>query len=134
LRATKNVQISGAGRTQWYNAGVGIGQKIKDYRAANALSQEDFGKLVGVHGSTVARWECGATQPSGSALKTITELLEESRLPQPDQLRHSFTDRVRKLHGADVARASAGHASLDATELYLERDVAIASAVAAELG
>lgn len=52
----------------------------------------------------------------------------------PHQLRHSFLTRVGHAHGAEAARAAAGHTSLDTTEIYLARDTAAASQIAADLG
>ncbi|MCL2701792.1 MAG: site-specific integrase [Phycisphaerae bacterium] len=52
----------------------------------------------------------------------------------PHQLRHSFINGARSLFGAEKARAAGGHASLDATEIYLERDMAAAADVAKQIG
>lgn len=52
----------------------------------------------------------------------------------PHQLRHSFLTKVRRIFDADHARASGGHSSLDATEIYLEKDMKAATDVAREIG
>lgn len=52
----------------------------------------------------------------------------------PHRLRHLFLTRVDQLFGPDAARASGGHASLDATEIYLARDLAKAKEVARAIG
>jgi integrase len=52
----------------------------------------------------------------------------------PHQLRHAFITRVKRLWGVEAARASGGHASLDATEIYVEKDLAMASDVARYIG
>jgi integrase len=52
----------------------------------------------------------------------------------PHSLRRAFLNRVRGIFGPDSARASGGHSSLDATEIYLERDLEAAKAVARQIG
>jgi len=52
----------------------------------------------------------------------------------PHQLRHGFLSKVKRLFDSDHARASGGHASIDATEIYLERDLKAARRVATAIG
>lgn len=69
-------------------------------------------------------------------LPSVASILEPPRLCRwsPHRLRHSFLTRVQRRFGSESARASGGHASLDATEIYLERDLAAASDVARQIG
>jgi hypothetical protein len=52
----------------------------------------------------------------------------------PNQLRHSHGTAVRRRYGLEAAGASLGHAKMSATEIYAERDEALAQRVAAEIG
>jgi len=52
----------------------------------------------------------------------------------PNQLRHSFATRVRKLHGLEAAQVVLGHRKADVTQVYAERDAALAVKVAGEIG
>ncbi len=52
----------------------------------------------------------------------------------PHQLRHTFATAVRKRFGAEAARVALGHASLDVTEIYAERDRELAQRIAREVG
>ena len=52
----------------------------------------------------------------------------------PNQLRHSFATKVRKYHGLEAAQVLLGHAKADITQVYAERDAALAVRVAAEIG
>jgi integrase len=52
----------------------------------------------------------------------------------PGQLRHNAGTVIRREFGLDVARAVLGHSSADTTEIYAERDTAIASNAIARLG
>lgn len=51
----------------------------------------------------------------------------------PNQLRHTFATEVRRLYGLEAAGAGLGHSKMSATEVYAERDAALAK-VAAEIG
>jgi site-specific recombinase XerC len=52
----------------------------------------------------------------------------------PNQLRRLFATQVRKAHGLEAAQVLLGHARADVTEVYAQRDLNLASAVAAEIG
>lgn len=52
----------------------------------------------------------------------------------PNQLRHSFATRARAAFGLEAAGAAIGHAKMSATEVYAERDSALASLVARAIG
>jgi integrase len=52
----------------------------------------------------------------------------------PNQLRHSFATRVRRQLGLEAAQAALGHAKADVTQVYAERDRALAAKVAREIG
>lgn len=40
------------------------GEAIKDAREAQALSQTELARQVGIHKSTISRWESGTREPS----------------------------------------------------------------------
>jgi integrase len=52
----------------------------------------------------------------------------------PNQLRHTFATQVRKQHGLEAAQVLLGHARADVTQVYAERNEALAVAVAAKIG
>ncbi|MCH7727046.1 MAG: hypothetical protein IH991_11260 [Planctomycetes bacterium] len=51
-----------------------------------------------------------------------------------NQLRHSRGTSIRKIHGVEASRVSLGHARLEATEIYSERDLELAVRIAREMG
>jgi integrase len=67
---------------------------------------------------------------------TDVEHVQAALIPHwhPHQLRHTFGTTVRRQHGLEAARAMLGHHSLGVTEVYAERDLAVAARVAAEMG
>lgn len=52
----------------------------------------------------------------------------------PNQLRHSFATRVRKEYGLEAAQVLLGHSRADVTQVYAERDEALAAEVATKVG
>lgn len=52
----------------------------------------------------------------------------------PNQLRHSFGTRVRAALGLEAAQHALGHARADVTQVYAERDAAIATLAAEKCG
>ena len=52
----------------------------------------------------------------------------------PNQLRHALATEVRREHGLEAAQVALGHARADVTQVYAERDLALAVAVARATG
>ena len=52
----------------------------------------------------------------------------------PNQLRHSAATDVRRRYGLEAAQVLLGHSSADVTQVYAERDYALAARVAKEVG
>jgi integrase len=52
----------------------------------------------------------------------------------PNQLRHLFATEVRKEHGLEAAQVLLGHSRADVTQVYAERNEALAATVAAKIG
>jgi hypothetical protein len=52
----------------------------------------------------------------------------------PNQLRHTFATRVRKEHGLEAAQVLLGHSEEDVTQIYAEKNEALAVGIAAKIG
>jgi integrase len=52
----------------------------------------------------------------------------------PNQLRHTFATKVRKQHGLEAAQVLLGHERADVTQIYAEKNQALAVEVAAKVG
>jgi integrase len=50
------------------------------------------------------------------------------------ELRHAHGTEVRRRFGLEAAQVALGHARADVTQVYAERDGALATRVAAEIG
>lgn len=51
------------------------GRNIREARAALGITQVEFGNLIGVRQSTVARWEAGTDSPTDANKVTIARVL-----------------------------------------------------------
>ncbi len=52
----------------------------------------------------------------------------------PNRLRHSLATKVRKSHGLEASQVILGHAKADVTQVYAERNRALAAEVMREIG
>jgi integrase len=52
----------------------------------------------------------------------------------PNQLRHSAATEIRQKYGLEAAATVLGHAKADVTQIYAERDLALAARIAREVG
>ena len=58
-----------------YNNIVTLGDQVKFYRLINGLSHKALGKILGVHGTTVAAWEEINSKPSLKYFKNLLSLI-----------------------------------------------------------
>ncbi len=54
-------------------------EQVKRLRARLGLTQAQFAELVCADRVTVARWETGASSPTGAYLKALKELAEKAK-------------------------------------------------------
>lgn len=52
-----------------------VSEKIKEYRRKNGLTQEDFGKLLGVSPQAISKWERVECYPDITFLPELAALL-----------------------------------------------------------
>lgn len=78
----------------------------------------------------------GTWYTPGSYSHAIRVACEKAGVPHwfPYQQRHAHASDVRKRFGLEAAGATLGHSKLSATELYCERDAALAARVAEQVG
>jgi integrase len=81
-------------------------------------------------GETAAEWTARLTDEQK---KELAKWQREHRW-HPNQLRHSFATAVRKAHGLEAAQVLLGHSRADVTQVYAERNEALATSVAAKIG
>ena len=79
---------------------------------------------------TLAEWKARLTEEQREELG----VWRKAHRWCPNQLRHSHATRVRKEFGLEAAQVTLGHARADVTQVYAERDQALATMVAAQIG
>lgn len=87
--------------------------------------------LVSSYGQAVARAVERANRPMVEAPVDV-----ELHVPNwvPNQLRHSFATEIRRRYGLEAAQVLLGHERADVTQVYAEKNLALATKVAAEIG
>lgn len=50
------------------------GEKIRQFRKAKGLSQQELGEMLGVSAVSVSKWERGQTQPDINTLRAMADL------------------------------------------------------------
>jgi integrase len=88
------------------------------------------GDLAQRDGETRARWWARLTDAQRDEVKAW----RKAHRWHPNKLRHTFATRVRKEHGLEAAQVLLGHSKADVTQVYAERDEALAVSVAAKIG
>jgi len=97
-------------------------QKFVGAGWCRSLINQRVGRIV-----PVFKWAVGEEAVKRAALKAgLTHW-------HPNQLRHTFATQVRKQHGLEAAQVLLGHARADVTQVYAERDGALAATVAAKI-
>ena len=77
---------------------MNVGQKIKELRQENGLTQEDLAEQLGVSFQAISRWENGTTYPDITLLPiianmfdvTIDYLLDMESLKKDEELKKIF--------------------------------------------
>lgn len=66
----------------------------------------------------------------------VSKACKRAKVPHwhPNQLRHNAATIIRKLYGTEAARVILGHASLNTTEIYAERDIVVAAKAISRIG
>ncbi|WP_246173510.1 tyrosine-type recombinase/integrase [Limnoglobus roseus] len=88
------------------------------------------GDLAQRSGETRAAWWGRLTDGQQEEVKTW----RRAHRWHPNQLRHSFATLVRRRYGLEAAQVLLGHVRADVTQVYAERNEALAAQVVAEVG
>lgn len=81
-------------------------------------------------GEAVAQWRKRLTDEQRAELLAWNS----AHRWRPNQIRHAFGTRVRKVAGLEAAQVTLGHSRADVTQIYAERNEALAAEIAAKIG
>lgn len=72
----------------------------------------------------------------GSYRTAVRRACQKAGIPvwKPNQLRHTAATEIRSRFGLEAAQVTLGHATADVTQVYAERDSALAERIAREVG
>jgi integrase len=78
----------------------------------------------------------GTSYTATTYATAISRSCDKAGVPHwhPNQLRHLFATEVRKSDGLEAAQVLLGHARADVTQVYAERNEALAASIAARIG
>jgi integrase len=88
------------------------------------------GILAQLPGETREAWKTRLTVQQKADLKAW----QRNHHWNTNQLRHSYATKVRKEHGLEAAQVALGHSRADVTQIYAERNEALAITIASKLG
>jgi integrase len=88
------------------------------------------GLLARTEDETVKAWKARLTPEQRAELRAW----RQAHRWHPNMLRHSHATEVRRRFGLEAAQVALGHAQANITQVYAERDAALAIKVAAEIG
>jgi integrase len=123
-----------------------LGAYVFSPAASEALRQAERGARRRTKPTPSERARRDATRGRGRPLaeryttntyaQAITRACVRAGVPQwsPNQLRHTRATELRRDHGLEVVKAVLGHATVETSQLYAERDLAAALAVMERVG
>lgn len=76
---------------------MSLGQKIKSLRISKNLSQDRFGKRIGISGKTVSAYECGRAKPPLKVLESITDIYGHSFLHITGKGKSELYDKIKNI-------------------------------------
>lgn len=85
----------------------------------------------GKHAATRTHWTVSGYR---GAIQDACRLSPQLTVWHPNQLRHTMATAIRREFGAEAAQAVLGHAQLETTEIYAERNERLAKDIAEKLG
>lgn len=93
-----------------------FGRRLRTYRDRRGLTQPELARAIGVHAVTIAKWEGGSQEPSGSNLVALCAVLRVSPNVLMGRPRASTEEAIAAY------RASPYHATLEAEGRPLSDD------------
>jgi integrase len=82
------------------------------------------------------KWKAGETYSKDAYRWAIERACVKANVPAfaPNQIRHSYATKVRHEYGLEAAQVLLGHSRADVTQIYAERNQALARDIALKIG
>ena len=109
---------------------------MREARAAKRRTPGGQGNRPGTNIRNNPKRKPGDCYTTGSYRRAIQRAAKKAGQPRwaPNQLRHSAATEIRKNYGLEASQVVLGHSAADVTQIYAERDHALAARVAQEVG
>jgi integrase len=111
-------------------------QKRRAAQHASRKTPLSCGNKPGSNRKRKPRWSAGQRYDVAAYRRAIHHAADRAGIPRwsPNRLRHSAGTEIRQLYGLEAAQVCLGHSKADVTQVYAERDYALAARVAKEVG
>ncbi len=111
-------------------------QQRLEARHASRKTSLNCGNVPGSNRKRVPRTSPTDRFSASTYANSIRYACKRGNIPEwsPNRLRHSAATEIRKKFGLEGAQVILGHASADITQVYAERDAALAVSIAREVG
>ena len=105
-------------------------------RTAERRTPLSCGNRPGTNRKRSPKRKPGAKYSTDSYRRAIHRACDAAKVERwsPNQLRHTAGTEIRAKFGLEAAQVVLGHAAADVTQIYAERDLALATQVAREVG
>ncbi len=111
----------------------------EQFRRAKHLARKtkpSSGSRAGLSVKVATKRRTGERYTSESYRRAIHRACDRAEISRwsPNRLRHAAATEIRKLFGLEASQVVLGHSAADVTQIYAERDMALAARVAREVG
>lgn len=111
-------------------------QERLDALHAERVTPAGYGNSPGTNRKSKPEIEKGPCYETSSYRRAITRACQKAGIEtwSPHRLRHTFATSARQAGGIEATSAALGHSALKQTEIYAQRDAALARKLALEIG
>lgn len=111
-------------------------RKTREARRAVRKTPESCGNRPGTNRKQTPKRQPGKQYKTDTYRRAIHRACDKAKVKRwsPNRLRHSAATEIRSRFGLEASQVILGHASVAVTQVYAERDLALATRVARECG
>ncbi|MFH5806171.1 tyrosine-type recombinase/integrase [Alienimonas sp. DA493] len=110
--------------------------EVRGRRRALRSTPDSCGNRPGTNRKGCPEKAPGEAYTTATYRQAVYRACDAAGVPRwsPNQLRHSLGTQVRRTHGLEASQVTLGHSRADVTQIYAERDAALARRAMLEVG